>query len=300
MAEFRTFTASDGTPIEYAGIGSGPVLLNIHHYGGSTEMQMPLLEMLADEFRCITFSQRGWGATPLQGEISLYRSARDAAELLDHLGIDDAYFVGLSMGAAVTWAYVELFGCARMNRAFFMDMTPKLVNSDGFDAGLYQGWYTPEHYATDLALQAEDMTEFTRYFYEQVFFPHTRDEERTFRFDESLLPIFEQMMPAAGFPAGTTVERLFEPEPGMLATLQEYWKAMGDADLRTALTRFTVPVMLLFARPGSIYDERTAEFVRDAIPGAHLEYVDGATHMSFLVQELPRAVQAITEFARAG
>lgn len=258
MAEFSTFTASDGTPIEYADIGSGPVLFNIHHYGGSTEMQMPILEMLAGDFRCTTFSQRGWGATPLRGEISLAQSARDAGELLDHLGVESAYFVGLSMGAAVTWAYVEQFGCARMNRAF------------------------------------------QRYFYEQVFFPHTREEERTFAFDESLLPVFAQLMPAAGFPPGTPVEQLFEPEPGMLATLQEYWRAMGEADLRGALAKFSVPVHLLHARPGSIYDERTAEFVRDAIPGARLTYVDDATHMSFLVQELPRAVDEIRAFAREG
>ena len=300
MAEFSTFTTSDGTPIEYADIGSGPVLFNIHHYGGSTEMQMPILEMLAGDFRCTTFSQRGWGATPLRGEISLAQSARDAGELLDHLGVESAYFVGLSMGAAVTWAYVEQFGCARMNRAFFMDMTPKLVNEDGFDGGLYQGWYTPERYAADLELQRADFPAFQRYFYEQVFFPHTREEERTFAFDESLLPVFAQLMPAAGFPPGTPVEQLFEPEPGMLATLQEYWRAMGEADLRGALAKFSVPVHLLHARPGSIYDERTAEFVRDAIPGARLTYVDDATHMSFLVQELPRAVDEIRAFAREG
>lgn len=290
--QFKTFTASDGTPIEYVDMGEGPILFNIHPYGSSTEMQLPLLNLLKDDFRCVTFSQRGWGGTPLQGDISLYQSAKDAKELIEYLGLEDAYFVGLSMGASVTFAYVAQFGCEHMKKAFIMDMTPMLVNRDGYKYGLYQGWYEEEHYQKDLKQIAEDIVTFNKYFYEQCMFQHHPEEVRTFEFDESYMPAFEKMAADLGVP----VEAVFMAVPGQEETLLQYWKAMGDADFREDLKKFTVPVQLAYASPGSIYYEKTGEFVRDSIPNAKLEFFENNTHMSFLEENLPEQVALIKKF----
>ncbi|WP_026926221.1 alpha/beta fold hydrolase [Granulicoccus phenolivorans] len=289
----KRFTASDGVEIEYYDLGTGPALLNPHPYGGSATNQLPLLAGLSDRFRCVTFSQRGWGETPLAGAISLDRSAQDAHELLEFLGIDDAYFVGLSMGASVMFAYVARYGTQFMNRAFIMDMTPSLVNRDDFVGGLYQGWYSPERYAADLALQETDLPTFLRYFYEQALFPHTRDQVRTFVAD----PQFDGPLEAAAALTGVTAAEMYAGAPNDPATLRAYWRAMGEADFRADLARFDVPTFLYYAQPGSIYDQRTAEFVRDQIPGSELAYSPDSTHMSFLAQNLAEQVALIREFA---
>lgn len=290
----RRFTASDGVAIEYYDIGTGPVIVNPHPYGGSATLQLLWLTGLADAFRCVTFSQRGWGATPLAGEVSLARSARDLHELMEHLGIDDAYFVGLSMGASVMFAYVDQYGTEYMNRAYIMDMTPMLVNRDGFDAGLYQGWYTTERYHADLAEMERDLPSFLRHFYEQALFEHTRDQERTFRPD----PAYDAGIATAAEAVGVTPAIMLSGAPNAPATLRAYWEAMGERDFRATLGRFDVPTFLSFARPGSLYDERTALFVHEAIAGSELRFSENATHMTYLGENLAEQTAWITEFAR--
>lgn len=56
----------------------------------------------------------GSGKTPHGRRVS--RLAADLGELLEGLGIEGATVVGASMGCAVIWAYVELFGHARLVR----------------------------------------------------------------------------------------------------------------------------------------------------------------------------------------
>ena len=292
MDIFKSFKASDGTEIEYVDIGQGPVLFNIHPYGSSSEMQLPLLELLKDDFRCITFSQRGWGNTKLEGDISLYQSAKDARELLDFLEIDSAYFVGLSMGASVMFAYASLYGSEKMEKAFIMDMTPKLVNDDEFKYGLYQGWYKEEHYKNDLEQIKEDIVEFNKYFTEQCFFQHTPDEERTFEFDESYMKKFEPFAKLMQ----VSMDEFLRGEPAPVETRYAYWKAMGDADFREDLSKFTCPVLLAFAKPGSIYYEKTGEYLNEKIKDSKLVFFDNNTHISFMFENIPQQVNLIKEF----
>lgn len=56
------------------------------------------VDTLAGDYRCIAWDERGFGATPATGPFSYWDSANDAIALLDHLGIDDGVFVGMSQG----------------------------------------------------------------------------------------------------------------------------------------------------------------------------------------------------------
>jgi pimeloyl-ACP methyl ester carboxylesterase len=53
---------------------------------------------LAGEFRCITWDERGFGETEANGDFTYWDSADDALALLTHLGVDEAFFVGMSQG----------------------------------------------------------------------------------------------------------------------------------------------------------------------------------------------------------
>ncbi|MDQ2754247.1 MAG: alpha/beta hydrolase [Actinomycetota bacterium] len=78
--------------------GSGPPVLFSHGFLMDHEMFHPQVEALADEFRCITWDERGFGSTPADGPFTYWDSAADAMALLDHVGVDSAVLVGMSQG----------------------------------------------------------------------------------------------------------------------------------------------------------------------------------------------------------
>jgi pimeloyl-ACP methyl ester carboxylesterase len=66
------------------------------------EMFEPQVKALSDEFRCITWDERGFGQTEARGAFTYWDSADDALALLSHLGVDDAFFVGMSQGGFIS------------------------------------------------------------------------------------------------------------------------------------------------------------------------------------------------------
>lgn len=63
----------------------------------------PQIEALAQHYRVITWDMRGHGLSqPLTGKFTFRRGAADLIAILDHLGIDRAALVGLSMGGFVS------------------------------------------------------------------------------------------------------------------------------------------------------------------------------------------------------
>jgi 3-oxoadipate enol-lactonase len=62
-------------------------------------MFAPQVQALADEFRVITWDERGFGETEFDGKpFTYWDSARDCLGLLDELGIDQAVLGGMSQG----------------------------------------------------------------------------------------------------------------------------------------------------------------------------------------------------------
>ncbi len=78
--------------------GSGPPVLFSHGFLMDHSMFAPQVDALADEFRCITWDERGFGATPATTPFTYWDSADDALALLTHLGIRQAVLAGMSQG----------------------------------------------------------------------------------------------------------------------------------------------------------------------------------------------------------
>jgi 3-oxoadipate enol-lactonase len=78
--------------------GNGAVVIFSHGFLMDHEMFDSQVEALSGEFRCITWDQRGFGATPATADFSYWDSADDALALLTHLGVERAFFVGMSQG----------------------------------------------------------------------------------------------------------------------------------------------------------------------------------------------------------
>jgi pimeloyl-ACP methyl ester carboxylesterase len=58
----------------------------------------PQVRSLAEEFRCISWDQRGHGQSDQAGSWTYWDSAQDLLALLDHLELDHAFLVGMSQG----------------------------------------------------------------------------------------------------------------------------------------------------------------------------------------------------------
>ena len=99
-----TFTAGDGVRIAYAvnGAANKPALVLSNSIGTTLRMWDPQIEALAERFRVIRYDFRGHGASDVPpGAYSNDRLGRDVLELLDHLGVARAHFLGLSLGGFV-------------------------------------------------------------------------------------------------------------------------------------------------------------------------------------------------------
>lgn len=79
--------------------GSGPPVIFSHGFLMDHEMFAPQIEVLARDFRCITWDQRGFGKTgSVPAPFTYWDSARDCLDLLSFLGIEQATLVGMSQG----------------------------------------------------------------------------------------------------------------------------------------------------------------------------------------------------------
>ena len=93
--------AKDGTRLFFDEAGSGHPLIFIHEFAGDHRSWEPQLRFFARYFRCITFAARGFPPSDIPDDASRYsqnHARDDILAVLDHLKIDRAHVVGISMG----------------------------------------------------------------------------------------------------------------------------------------------------------------------------------------------------------
>lgn len=92
--------AVNGQQIYYEDTGGGgPAVVLAHGFLMDHEMFAPQVAALRDDYRVITWDERGFGLTEYDGEpFSYWDSARDCLGLLDHLALDRCVIGGMSQG----------------------------------------------------------------------------------------------------------------------------------------------------------------------------------------------------------
>jgi 3-oxoadipate enol-lactonase len=90
---------ANGARLYYEVHGSGEAIVFAHGRGGNHLSWWQQIPAFADDFRCISFDHRSFGASsnPDDGR-NQAAFADDLAALLDHLGIEKAHLVAQSMG----------------------------------------------------------------------------------------------------------------------------------------------------------------------------------------------------------
>jgi len=140
------FTTNDGVKLVYE-LGKGnrasrsdsPVVL-IHGWSGSRRYYDDAFASLQQTTNLppllVRYDLRGHGESdqPSWGH-HVSRFAADLRDLLTHLGLDNVTLVGASLGCAIIWSYLELFGSRKIKCAVFVDQAPLQNRAEDWDLG---------------------------------------------------------------------------------------------------------------------------------------------------------------------
>ena len=91
----------DGVALYYEETGSGEPIVFVHEFAGDYRAWEPQVRHFGRAFRCIAYNARGYPPSDVPKDSASYsqdRARLDALAVLDHLGIERAHIVGLSMG----------------------------------------------------------------------------------------------------------------------------------------------------------------------------------------------------------
>jgi proline iminopeptidase len=91
----------DNVKLYYEEVGQGTPILFVHEFASDHRGWEPQMREFGKRFRCIAYSARGYTPSDVPGDGKAYsyrHVMRDAVAVLDHLGIERAHFIGLSMG----------------------------------------------------------------------------------------------------------------------------------------------------------------------------------------------------------
>jgi len=148
-------TTDDGVRLYYEDTGSGSPVLFVHEFAGDHRSWEPQVRALARQYRCITYSARGYPPSEVPQGVDRYSQARardDVLAVLDGLDIDRAHVIGLSMGGFATLH----FGLSYPQRA-----TSLVLAGVGYGAEAeHQARFRTEVDAIAAKLKAEGMQSF--------------------------------------------------------------------------------------------------------------------------------------------
>lgn len=231
--------------IHYERGGSGPLLVLLHGIGSNARSWQHQLQGLAGEYDVVAWDMRGYGSS--SDPVAAYTMAEvasDLAGLLDHLGFEKAHIGGLSMGGVVAQEFYRAFP----------DRVRSLILAD-----------------TNAGQGALD------------------EEERQRRLD--------QRLNGAAEPAGLARQRtpallsddappevVAEAESVMAEIHPEGYRcaarAFSETDERDLLPRIEVPVLVIWGECDTVCPRPDADYLAENIPGAQLELIPSAGHLS--------------------
>jgi pimeloyl-ACP methyl ester carboxylesterase len=123
------FTTSDGLTLAYRDEGAGLPVLCLPGLSRNSEDFDPLVSAFAAEARIIRLDPRGRGASQPDPDFRNYSvpvEARDALELLDHLGIARAAIIGTSRGGILAMA-IAAVAKPRLAGVVLVDIGPEIA-----------------------------------------------------------------------------------------------------------------------------------------------------------------------------
>jgi 2-succinyl-6-hydroxy-2,4-cyclohexadiene-1-carboxylate synthase len=236
------------------------MVLFLHGFLGSGEDFDPTIELLSDDYDCLTIDLPGHGQTRITGAAEQYRMEPTAIailELLDRLEIPQCVLVGYSMGGRLA-LYLALHFPHRFPKAVLVSASPGLEQESDRQARLQHDW--------DLAQQLEtDFPGFLERWYSQ--------------------PLFQSLHRLPQFAA--LQQRRSRNRPPELAQSLRYLSTGGQSALWAVLAQHSAPLLLLVGEEDRKFCQIN-QAMGDRYAAAQLQILPGCGHAPHLEQ--PAAV----------
>lgn len=91
----------DNVKLHYEEVGQGAPIVFVHEFAGDHRSWEPQMREFGKRYRCIAYAARGYTPSDVPADKDAYtykHVMRDCVAVLDHLKIDKAHLIGLSMG----------------------------------------------------------------------------------------------------------------------------------------------------------------------------------------------------------
>jgi len=233
--------------IGYDDVGTGPPIVLVHGHPFNRTMWQPQVRIFQSRYRPIAPDLRGYGESDVvPGKTPLETFARDIADLLDHLQLDNIVLGGLSMGGQIAMEFVRLF--PQQVRALLLADTFAQAEDE---AGREQ------RYAMAERLTREGMDAYARDVLPRMIAPRTIAEQPA-----TAAHVLAMMLDTA--PAGAAAALRGRAER------PDYVPLLGN---------ITVPTLIVVGSDDEFTPVSDAEFLHKNIAGSELAIIPNAGHM---------------------
>lgn len=128
----------NGADLYYEEQGEGSSIVFLHGGFAGLRYFEPQLVGLSEEFHTVALDFRGHGRSEkTETGHTLPQHARDLRAFLGQLNLTDVAVVGWSMGALVSWEYVDQFGTDGIRALVDIDMEPSPFQREDYEFGTY-------------------------------------------------------------------------------------------------------------------------------------------------------------------
>lgn len=241
--------------IHYERGGQGPLLVLLHGISSSARSWQHQLQELANEYDVVAWDMRGYGSSsdPL-AEYTMADLCSDLESLLDHLGFSSAHLGGLSTGGVLAQ---DFYGrCPERVRSLI------LADTNAGQAVL------------DEAERQARLDQRPAGSAEPAGFARQRTPS-----------MLSPDAPREVIEEAETILGEVHPDGYRFAA-----KAFASTDEREVLPRIAVPTLVIWGEFDTVCPREDIDFLAVNIPGARLEVIPGAGHLSNL--ENPEAFNA--------
>jgi 3-oxoadipate enol-lactonase len=253
-------TSLNGIELYYEEHGKGFPVVFAHGAGGNHISWWQQVPVFSRRYRCITFDHRGWGLSLDGDDRGPAAFVSDLTGLIDHLGLDDMFLVGQSMGGltclGVTIANPKrIRGLVMANTFAGMRREVWLASDDTVRASVQSVWQRRREDGIKRALDRE--------------FASTH-KDRAFLYKQ--------------------IRMLNEEGPNRLQTESQVQRLRAlerTPDIganREALASMRTPVLFIGGDHDEVMPVSLMEVARSLIPGARMEVIPGCGHSAYFEQ----------------
>ncbi|MFQ1002331.1 alpha/beta fold hydrolase [Modestobacter sp. SSW1-42] len=268
-----SLTTHDGVRLHYQEQGAGRPLVLLHGWTFSGRFFDRNIDALAEGARVVTVDLRGHGDSdkPEHG-YRVARLARDLLDVLQTLDLQGATVLGWSLGCPVIWQYLELFGRHRIDRAVFVEQTPRQY------LGVDWPWYHAQCFddAALAAMQAQVAAD-----------PAGQDRQQ--------LQTIMRTQPTDAERELLLAEMAKCPPRVRNAVMADHTRH----DWRDLLPTLDLPTLVCVARQDAVFDWRGPAWVGEHVPGAYTEYFEESSH-ALMFDEPERFNRVVAGFHAGG